>query len=179
MKLLKYFLIFSLLGVVSVVGFVHSGIFNVAATVEDNPITKWLLHTTMENSVERRAKDIDIPDLNNKEMILAGLSDYSAMCGQCHGEPGEPPSVIRQGLNPAPPEFKHLATAVDAAEMFWIIRNGIRMTGMPAFGKTHDVNEIWPVVAFLQSGVITPEEYNHLKTAAEGHGHHHEHNHSH
>lgn len=173
MKLLKCMAILITTGLVGVYGFVQSGIFNVAATNKDGPIITWLLHTTMEKSVERRAQNIEVPDINKNEMILAGLSDYVEMCAQCHGEPDKPSSILRQGLNPAPPDLEHLTEARTAAEMFWIINNGIRMTGMPAFGKTHQENEIWPVVAFLQSAKgITSTEYRLMKNEAESYGHH-------
>ena len=72
-----------------------------------------------------------------------------------------------------PPDLDHLAQAGTAAEMFWIISNGIRMTGMPAFSKTHQPDEIWPVVAFLQSaGSLGTDDYTRLKNKAQGFGHH-------
>ena len=131
MKLISLLIVVCLVGVY---GFVQSGIFNVAATVKDAPIITWLLHTTMEKSVERRAQNNEVPDINKNEMILAGMSDYVEMCAQCHGEPDKPSGILTQGLNPAPPDLEHLAEAVTAAEMFWIINYGIRMTGMPTFG---------------------------------------------
>jgi mono/diheme cytochrome c family protein len=173
MKLLKRLAILITICLVGVYGFVHSGIFNVAATNKDSPLIAWLLHTTMEKSVERRAQNIEVPDINKNEMILAGLSDYVEMCAQCHGEPDKPSSILTQGLNPAPPDLEHLAEGGTAAEMFWIINNGIRMTGMPAFGKTHEADEIWPVVAFLQSAKgITSIEFKRMKIKAEAYGHH-------
>lgn len=162
-------------GLLGIYGYVQSGLFNVAATVQDGPLLSWLLHTTMENSVERRAGGIEVPKLEDRELIFDGVSDYAGMCAQCHGEPGSSPSPIRQGLNPTPPALGDLAQEASAAEMFWIISNGIRMSGMPAFGKTHGPDEIWPVVAFLQSARnITAADYDSLKTASRGHGHHHD-----
>jgi len=173
MKLLKHLAILTTICLVGVYGFVQSGIFNVAATVKDGPLITWLLHTTMEKSVERRAQDIEVPNIDNNEMILAGMSDYVEMCAQCHGEPDEPSGILTQGLNPAPPDLEHLTEAGTAAEMFWVINNGIRMTGMPAFGNTHQADEIWPVVSFLQSAKdITPSEFKRMKSAAENYGHH-------
>ena len=149
MNILKLLTLLIVIGLVSVYGFVQSGIFNVSATINDGPVLTWLLHTTMEKSVEKRATDIEVPDLSPQDMILAGFSDYASMCAGCHGEPGKSPGIIKQGLNPAPPDLDHLAEEGTAAEMFWVISNGIRMTGMPAFGKSHQPEEIWPVVAFL------------------------------
>ena len=173
MKLLKRLAILVMICSVGVYGFVQSGIFNVAATIKDGPVISWLLHTTMEKSVKRRAQNIEVPDINKNEMILAGLSDYVEMCAQCHGEPDKPAGILTQGLNPSPPDLEHLTEAGTAAEMFWVISNGIRMTGMPAFGKTHEADEIWPVVAFLQSAKgITSIEFKRMKNMAEAYGHH-------
>ena len=173
MNTLKLLTLLTVIGLVSVYGFVQSGIFNVSATIDHGPVLDWLLHTTMEKSVEKRATDIDVPDLSRKDMILAGLSDYAGMCAGCHGEPGKSPGIIKQGLNPAPPDLDHLAEEGTAAEMFWVISNGIRMTGMPAFGKSHQPEEIWPVVAFLQSARdITAADYTEMINKAKGKGHH-------
>jgi len=173
MKVFKTLSILIILCLLGIYGFIQSGIFNVAAITKDGPIITWLLHTTMEKSVERRAQNIEVPDLSNDEMILAGVSDYVAMCAQCHGEPGETASILTQGLNPAPPDLEDLVEVGSASKMFWIINNGIRMSGMPAFGKTHNEDELWPVVSFLQSAKnITVSEYNSLKIKSENYGHH-------
>jgi len=173
MHVLKLLALLIVIGLVGLYGFVQSGIFNVSAIVEDGPVFAWLLHTTMEKSVEKRARNIEVPDLSSKDMILAGSSDYAGMCAQCHDEPGKSPGINKQGLNPTPPDLDHLAEEGTAAEMFWVISNGIRMTGMPAFGKSHQADEIWPVVAFLQSARnITPADYIEMKNKAKGKGHH-------
>ena len=173
MKFLKILAMLITICLIGIYAFIQSGIFNVAATVEEGPIITWLLHTTMEKSVERRAQNIEVPNVNNSEMILAGLSDYVEMCAQCHGEPDKPSGILAQGLSPAPPDLERLAAAGTAAEMFWIINNGIRMTGMPAFGKTHKADEIWPVVSFLQSARgISTTEYIRMRNESENYGHH-------
>ena len=173
MRYLKVGFIFIIIGLISLYGYVQSGLFNVAATAKDGPLLSWLLHTTMEKSVQRQARDIAVPNLDDRALILAGVSDYVGMCAQCHGEPGQSPGILTQGLNPAPPDLAALAEHGTAAEQFWIIKNGIRMTGMPAFGKTHAPEAIWPVVAFLQSADnLTSADYAKLVVEAKGYGHH-------
>ncbi|MFT5132358.1 MAG: mono/diheme cytochrome c family protein [Gammaproteobacteria bacterium] len=173
MKSLKLFLLVSFIAVFGAYGFIQSGLFNVSALTNDGPVLNWLLHETMEKSVAKRARDIDVPDLTDPAMILAGVSDYAGMCAGCHGEPGAPDSIVRQGLNPTPPDFAYLSRAENAAEQFWVINNGIRMTGMPAFSPSHDANGIWPVVAFLQSANnLSDVKYAELKNKATGFGHH-------
>ncbi len=173
MSNLKLVIVIAVIALLGIFGVVQSGLFNVAATEKDGPLLTWFLHTTMERSVAKRARDIESPDLNSRELILAGVSDYVGMCAQCHGEPGKQAGALTQGLNPAPPDLKALAEDGTAAEKFWIITNGIRMTGMPAFGKTHKPDDIWPVVAFLQSaGNLDAADYNRLVAESKSYGHH-------
>jgi hypothetical protein len=98
------------------------------------------------------------------------------MCIDCHLAPDAKESEIREGLYPQPP---NLTEQIDAspAEMFWVIKHGIKMSAMPAWGKTHDDGSIWGIVAFLQKlPELTPEQYQALVTRngeADHRGHHH------
>jgi hypothetical protein len=67
------------------------------------------------------------------------------------------------------------------AELFWIVKHGVKMTGMPAFGPTHSDERLWTVVAFLkQLPQISPEKYTEMKQAsAKHHEGHDEHTHDH
>jgi hypothetical protein len=86
------------------------------------------------------------------------------------------PGEIGQGLNPGAPDLT-LARVQGRTDgqLFWIVSNGIRMTGMPAFSPTHGENEIWQVVAFVRHlPEITDEETTQLKGETESQEHHHE-----
>ena len=99
----------------------------------------------------------------------------------CHGAPGVDASEAGEGLNPPAPDLTlaRIQKRTDG-ELFWILQNGIRMTGMPAFGPTHKDDELWKMVAFLRHlPQLTPEEEKALQTeegsdhhAAEGSDHH-------
>jgi mono/diheme cytochrome c family protein len=92
------------------------------------------------------------------------------MCTGCHLAPGMDDSEIRHGLNPRPPNLTRFAP--DPAEAFWIIKHGIRMTGMPAWGPTHDDQKIWAMVAYLQKQPkMSAGEYQQLTANAEEHEH--------
>lgn len=95
------------------------------------------------------AAGVDVPDLSDENLILAGAGDYDAMCADCHGAPGRKPGPMGQGLNPQPPDLADEAEHLTPAELFWVTKHGIRMTGMPAWGVTHDDDALWPVVAFI------------------------------
>jgi mono/diheme cytochrome c family protein len=85
------------------------------------------------------------------------------MCRGCHGAPGIDPSVIGEGLNPPPPELATAEVDWSDAELFWIVKNGIRLSGMPAFGISHDDRELWNLVAFVRRiSRVSAEEYERL-----------------
>jgi mono/diheme cytochrome c family protein len=140
--------------------FIYSGIFDVAASSPDSGMAKWVLRRTQHNSVERRAAGIQVPRLDDPAMVKRGLIHYYEMCSVCHGAPGEKPSEIAQGLNPYPPELAEKAEPDEAAQWFWIVKNGIKMTGMPSFGVTHTDEEVWDIIAFVEAmPKLSPEQY--------------------
>jgi mono/diheme cytochrome c family protein len=148
-------------------------LYDVSARSSHNSFVSWYLSTTAQAAIKRRAVDIAVPDLDNETLVLAGINDYEAMCVGCHGAPGKSPGPIGLGLNPPAPDLQKSAAKMSTAELFWVTKHGIKMTGMPAWGATHDDNAIWPVVAFT-SRLPSLDElgYQSLSDAAVGHGHH-------
>src|SRR5262249_40500327 len=113
---------------------------------------EWLLTTARNRSIAAHCRDIVVPPLDRPGMLDTGFEEFHEMCGGCHGEPGESPSAVRQGLNPPAPDFTdpEVQRQYTDAELCWIIQNGVSMTGMPAFGDTHDDDTIWSIVAFVR-----------------------------
>ncbi len=143
--------------------YVSSGSYNVSQLVPHNKITKSLIETTMEKSIEKRMKAINIPDnFADSTMIIEGYEHFNEMCVGCHGAPGKDPGEMVKGLYPEPPLLYKQASKEDAQEFFWIIKNGIKMTSMPAFKPTHSDEKIWAITAFVTNKLpsITPEEYD-------------------
>jgi mono/diheme cytochrome c family protein len=124
-----------------------------------------------------RIKGIQVPSLDDPKLVADGAKHYAEMCIDCHLAPDAKESEIREGLYPQPP---NLTEQIDAspAEMFWVIKHGIKMSAMPAWGKTYDDGSIWGIVAFLQKlPELTPDQYQALVTRnseADHRGHHHE-----
>jgi mono/diheme cytochrome c family protein len=169
------------------VGFVYSGMFNVAATNKDSTLLSWVLATTRERSIERLSSNIIAPDdtvLNKPENLLEGFEHYNEMCVVCHGAPGVDPGEAHEGLNPKPPllaKAKHLKDD-PAGELFWVIKNGIRMTAMPAWGPTHSDDKIWAMVAFVRKlPSMSAAEYKSMQQqlVESDHDHDHDDNHNH
>ncbi len=157
---------------VGVTAYVWTGAYDVAADDEHTQLIADALTTVREKSVQRRAEGIVIPNLSGTDRIAAGAREYAEMCVICHRSPGAEASDLARGLNPRPPDLTRHAIR-DAAEAFWVIKHGIKMTGMPAWGQTHDDPTLWDIVAFLQQlPRMSPEQYRQLagqKAAAESH----------
>lgn len=154
---------------------IFSGLVDVAATRPHGDVVDWILSTTMKRSVARRAADVEVPDLEDRNLWLTGLNDYREMCASCHPPPGQPTSSVARGLNPPPPDLAASARKLSSAELFWVTKHGIRMTGMPAWGRTHTDEELWRVVAFVQTlSGLDAAGYEALEVEAAGKGGHHD-----
>lgn len=135
------------------VGFVYSGLYDVSATSGHNPLVAWLLHKTYLQSLHRHAANIEVPpDLMTTANVEAGARLYASTCVACHGAPGQALSPIGQGILPLAPELLSPTRRNNPKMMFWVIKNGVKMTAMPAFGKTQDDQTIWDLTAFLYKG---------------------------
>lgn len=142
---------------------VYTGVLNVAATEEHASFTRWALDTTFHNSVERHARSVAAPERITAEMAAAGAAPYKAMCQHCHGGPGAERASWANGMRPRPPHLTEDAPGWKPEEVFWIVKNGVRMTGMPAFGPSHDDQTLWSIAAFVKElPAMSPERYSEL-----------------
>ncbi len=162
-------ILFSILGVIlfeiiAVIASAYSGIPDVAATEPEGSMMKWFLSTTKDHSIGARAKNITVPPLEDSALITKGFSHYQEMCVTCHGAPGKTPDEFAKGLNPHAPNLARSTRDMDPSEMFLVVKDGIKMTGMPGFASTHSDSELWAMVAFLKRlQTMTPEEYTAFK----------------
>lgn len=146
------------IGGVGVGAFVYSGIYNIGADDHHTRPVFALMQTLRERSIESYSKNLTVPNLDDPQLILKGAGQYAAMCTGCHLAPGMADSEIRPGLYPQPPELAKFRS--DPREAFWVIKHGIKMSAMPAWGGSHDDATIWSMVAFLQKlPGLTPGEY--------------------
>ena len=157
--------------VAALIGFgtVYSGQYNVAATDPHATFVRWAFDTTYHRSIENHAEELIAPETVSPAMIEAGGSVYASTCAHCHGTPGHEPAEWSRGMRPEPPHLTEAAAEWEPEEVFWIVRHGIKMSGMPAFGPRHTDEEIWAIAAFVkQLPGMTSEEYQAL-TGGAGH----------
>lgn len=128
---------------------VYSGMYNIAATnAHTGGLLEWTLQTAMKNSVRRyAAATVDSPP-ESINVTRKTAQSYSEMCVRCHGAPGVTPGETGKGLMPPAPNLVRAATVWSTPELFWIIKNGVQFTGMPAWGNSHGDTELWEL-AFL------------------------------
>lgn len=137
-----------------------TGAYNVAATDRHESPVAWALDTTMRNSVQGRAGDLEPPASFTPAMITAGAGEYKAMCEHCHGGVGTEHAEWAAVMVPNPPPLARVAEDWTAAEVFWLVKHGVKMTGMPAFGPSHDDQTMWNIAAFVKAlPNMTAEEY--------------------
>lgn len=147
--------------------YLFSGKFYIGADRVDNPVTTALIHGVYEASLKAQVPEATPPALSDQARIHEGAEHYAEMCVGCHLAPGVDSSEIRQGLNPKPPRLDKAAAQITPARMFWVIKHGVRMTGMPAWGQTHADEKIWAMVAFVrQLPQMSPEQYRSLTSGA-------------
>lgn len=160
--------------VVGGLAFIYSGLFDVAASERDSAITHWILETARTRSVKVHATNIKVPPgLDDTAQLLIGTEHFAAHCAVCHGAPGVSKGEIGEGLNPQPPNLARSSEHYTPSELFWIVKHGIKMTGMPGW-EDHSDDELWATVAFIEKlPDMSDQDYAKLIAASQAQGGHH------
>lgn len=143
--------------------FAWSGLYSVAASRGHWPGFNLVLEFGMRSSVRTHALGIEIPKLDDPALIERGAGHFQGGCAPCHGAPGRPASPIVRAMLPEPPDLGATVPTWKANELFWIVKHGLKYTGMPAWAAQARDDEVWAVVAFLQRlPQINPAQYQEL-----------------
>ncbi|QOR40041.1 c-type cytochrome [Billgrantia diversa] len=134
---------------VGAAGFVYWGAYNVSALQQHTEPVFTILNLALDRSIRQRAEEIEPPSLTS-QMAEQGRLIYQQKCVQCHGAPGVGRDDVGKGMTPVPPNLAHTAKAKGAAEVFWSVKHGIKMTGMPSWQFTFTDEQIWTIVAFIE-----------------------------
>lgn len=158
-RFIRTVLILAIIVVGAAIAYAYSGHYDISVGSGHAPWTAWYLETLRHRSIESRAADIEVPDLDGPEMMQAGAMAYDETCAGCHGRPGREPS---DSFEPRPPALTR--GQADPAELFWVVRNGIKMSAMPSIGENRVSDEqVWQIAAFLQDASrLTEGEYREL-----------------
>jgi mono/diheme cytochrome c family protein len=152
---MKILAVIGLLSIVVAAGaavFFFGGFYSVAASQEDPAIVHWALVKVRTNSIIHNANDQPPAGLDEPAKVQAGARAFNELgCTNCHGAPGVKWSAFSEGLHPDPPDLKDVVGELTPSQLFWVIKNGINMTGMPSFSAAGAKDEqLWSVVAYLE-----------------------------
>jgi len=171
-KTIKTLVAASVAASVAVVGVAYFGLVNVGADDPHFPAVHAFLSMTRDRSIEVRSKDIQVPNLDDQALIKAGAGNYNSMCIGCHLAPGVADTELSQALYPAPPNLTKVGIDSNPAAAFWVIKHGIKATGMPAWGKSMGDEYLWGMVAFLDKlPKLNAQQYQALVASSSGHAH--------
>ena len=147
--------------------FICLGVYNIAADEPHTRAVYSVLESLRDRSIQVHARGLKPPaDLASAQRISIGAGLYGEMCSGCHLGPGVEKSEMSQGLYPQAPELAR-AQDLTPAQQFWIIKHGVKLSAMPAWGKTHSDPLIWDMVAFVRKlPGMTPEQYKALVASA-------------
>ena len=152
-------------------GAVAAGAFNVAATDPHWPVTTWVMERARTRSIQVRAAGlVPPPDYDEAAAVEGATAHFVEHCASCHGAPGTARNPVMDGLYPQPPNLTQAAQRYTPGELFWILKNGIKMTAMPSMASDGDAL-LWNTVALLQRlPTLSDEEFNDLWMAAQAGG---------
>lgn len=159
-------------GSTAVLAGAYFGVVNVGADDPHFPAVHAFLTMARDRSIEVRSRDIEVPNLDDQALIRAGAGNYNSMCIGCHLAPGVAETELSQSLYPAPPNLAKIGVDGNPSAAFWVIKHGIKATGMPAWGKSMGDEYIWGMVAFLnQLPTMDAKQYQTLVASSGGHQH--------
>ena len=140
--------------------FIKSGLFNVAASKPHTKLTEWITHETMIHSARRHGARSRVPARFTTQQVLGGFCSYETHCVACHGAAGIAREHWVGGMEPQPPYLLDATEIWTPSQLFWIAKNGIKMTGMPSWKDEMSDRQIWDVVAFLEAArQLPPQTY--------------------
>jgi mono/diheme cytochrome c family protein len=149
-----------LLGVAGGAAVVYGGLYPVEATRPHVQAVHSVLEITMRQAVRRSARDIEVPPLDDHRLVQRGAGCFRDKCVQCHGAPGVAQGEIGQGMQPLPGPLVDARQHWQPRELYWIVKHGIRMSGMPAWEYRLADQDLWALVAFMQAlPDMTPQAY--------------------
>ncbi|HEY1329008.1 MAG TPA: c-type cytochrome [Casimicrobiaceae bacterium] len=148
--------------------FIASGVYDIAATEQHTRPVYALIEATMRQSIRFHARDIDAPALDDAARVASGRSSYARNCVRCHGAPGVAPESFALGMTPSPANLAYAAREWPPEQLFWTLKRGLKMTGMPAWAFRLSDDEMWNIVAYLRvMPTESPQAYRAATSRAE------------
>jgi len=171
MRILAAIGVLAILLAIGAAVFFFGGFYSVAGTAQDPAIVTSALVRVRVASISHHATEAPPMSLEDSAVVQAGARDFATRgCVNCHGGPGVKWAKFSEGLNPSPPDLKEVVGGLKPSEIFWVVKNGINMTGMPSFGPLGVPDqEIWSITAFLKKlPSVSDQDYKTWTTSSSG-----------
>ena len=127
----------------------RAGFWPIAATAQPPSWESRLALRALQSSVERAAPPLTNPMTASEENLLAGMKTFKNECAGCHGDADQPSHWGTTSFYPRVPQFAQEPPRLTEPQMFWIVKHGVRYTGMAAWDGLLSDDEIWKLVTFL------------------------------
>ncbi len=159
MRLLALIGLLAVLGAIGAGVYFFGGFYDVAASTAQPAVVDWALSSVRAASIVRHASDRAPNSIDDPNTIQDGARAFAARgCENCHGAPGVDWQKFSEGMRPWPADLKEVAPERSVAQLFWVIKNGVNMTGMPSFGSENVPDqEIWNIAAFVKKFPTTTD----------------------
>ncbi len=162
MRLLAFIGAIAVIVALAAAGYFFGGFWSVAENQDDPAIVSWALASVRGASVAQHATAAPPANLDEPATVQAGARAYATIgCVNCHGGPGVKWAKFSEGLKPVPADLVAMAKARSASQLFWVIKNGVKFTGMPSFGLAGASDQdLWSIVAFVRKlPTVTDADY--------------------
>jgi mono/diheme cytochrome c family protein len=158
------------LGVIGGAAFSWSGIYDVSAVEQHTKPVYWIIEASMRRSVHAHSGGAAMPsEPPSNDALRRGLAVYHAECERCHGGPGVAPERFALGMTPTPANLADTADRWKTRDIYWVVKYGLKMTGMPSWMYRLSEEEMHEVSAFVSHGLrdLSPDEYRKRARASE------------
>ena len=164
------YVLLSLLVIVAGIGVLGWSMLSRGFSARDEPSSAeaYVARGFRRLAMPRKAREVRNPVKSSPEVLAAAMEHYADHCATCHGNDGSGRTLVGRGLYPKPPDMTLPATQqLSDGELYYVIENGVRLTGMPAFGENagnEEDTESWALVNFIRHlPSITDEELAAMK----------------
>jgi cytochrome c553 len=142
---------FAVLGLLALGGLLvaASGIIPIKASSGHWAITEGFLQFAKTRSLATQTLGVELPPLGEPHLVLKGAGHYESGCRPCHGSPELPSPRVARAMLPPPPDLALLVPRRDPEELFYVVKHGLKFTGMPAWPAPGRDDEAHALVAFL------------------------------
>jgi mono/diheme cytochrome c family protein len=134
--------------VIGLLGYLRLGLAEVRADMHPPALETRLAQFAVKASVRRSAAMLQNPLQPTDETLIAGGKAYLNGCAGCHGKPGKLRDIFLG--YPPPPQLFFTGTQYSEPELFWVVKHGIRNTGMSAYGPFYSDEKMWTLAAFVK-----------------------------